>query len=366
MTDFYSLNKIQLTNYRNIKNQVIEFGPKITCIFGDNGNGKSNILESIYFLFNKKSFKKNTGYPQMLSLDCENPEILIQSVIKSEEGKLHSYNLKLKHGEFEYYLDSKLVKKRLHIPTVFINPFDAQSYFQISQFRRQWFDQHFSQFDERYRRLLSKYKDYLKFKNALIINRPHQFREQILAANYSIAPIILELSLIKKEIIAMLNNEIKKIFFKIFADDMNLELLLESSLSIQNSEEILLKLNDSLNKELIVNKTIIGPHRDDYLLLINGLNACDYSSLGQQKSSYLSLLFAYIQLFRYKFKASPIVLMDDVSGELDSLRWSHLTAFLKSGDYQVVLTTANENFRNEVEKFEGVMRLKIINGVVIF
>ena len=80
--------------------------------------------------------------------------------------------------------------------------------------------------------------------------------------------------------------------------------------------------------------------------------------------SYLSLLFAYISLFRYKFNSFPIVLLDDVSGELDGLRWKRLITYLEKSEFQVFITTANERFKIELEKIEGANKLLVTKGKV--
>jgi len=94
------------------------------------------------------------------------------------------------------------------------------------------------------------------------------------------------------------------------------------------------------------------------------LNSVDFCSLGQQKMSYLSLLFAYIELFRYKIGSFPIVLMDDVSGELDKSRWENLVQYLGKGKFQTLITTANEAFKNELEKVEGTKKIIVTSGLV--
>ena len=80
--------------------------------------------------------------------------------------------------------------------------------------------------------------------------------------------------------------------------------------------------------------------------------------------AYLSLLFAYIKLFRYKFSCYPIVLIDDVSGELDKFRWQKLVDFLGRSDFQVLITTANEAFKEELEKIAGTKKISVDAGCV--
>jgi DNA replication and repair protein RecF len=94
------------------------------------------------------------------------------------------------------------------------------------------------------------------------------------------------------------------------------------------------------------------------------MNSTDFCSLGQQKMSYLSLLFAYIELFRYKIGSFPIVLMDDVSGELDQARWENLVRYLGNADFQTLITTANDAFRRELERIEGTKKIFVSSGFV--
>ena len=91
----------------------------------------------------------------------------------------------------------------------------------------------------------------------------------------------------------------------------------------------------------------------------NGFNSLEFASIGQQKISYLSLLFAYIDLFRYKFSSYPVVLIDDMSSELDDKRWHMLIKYIRKRDFQVFLTTANSYFKEKLYKIRNVKRFNI-------
>ena len=80
--------------------------------------------------------------------------------------------------------------------------------------------------------------------------------------------------------------------------------------------------------------------------------------------SFISLIFAYIELFRYKFMSYPIVLIDDVSGELDSVRWKNLIQYLKTKDFQVLITTANDSFKEELENIDSANKIYISSGSI--
>jgi len=93
------LHKLQVTNFRNLSDDIFEFSDNINCIFGDNGNGKTNILEAIHYLINRKSFRKNTSFPQIISIESEKPEIIFSSILK-QEGNLFPYTGKWKEITF--------------------------------------------------------------------------------------------------------------------------------------------------------------------------------------------------------------------------------------------------------------------------
>ena len=118
------------------------------------------------------------------------------------------------------------------------------------------------------------------------------------------------------------------------------------------------------NTDIKAKVTQVGIHRDDFIFSFDGLNAFEFCSLGQQKMAFLSLIFAYIELFRYKFSSYPIVLMDDVSGELDSQRWKNLIEYLETKSFQVLITTANENFGKELELIPDSKKFYIEHGLL--
>ena len=91
----WKLSKLQVSNFRNLSRDVIEFSSSINCIFGQNGNGKTNILEAIYVLVTKKSFRKNASFPQFLGIDGESPEIYLTSIFQDHENENLSFSGKM-------------------------------------------------------------------------------------------------------------------------------------------------------------------------------------------------------------------------------------------------------------------------------
>lgn len=361
------LKKIQVTNFRNLNPDVVEFGPQINCIFGENGNGKTNLLEAIHYLVHRKSFRKNTNFSQMLSMDAGEAEIKISAVFENAAQELQSYSGKINPEQAVWYAAGMQTKKRPGAEVVFINPFDSHAFHTTPAFRREWFDRHISMFDDEYRVALKKYGDALKFRNALLSKKPPKFREQVLSIDPELTLQAQTLTRLRLAFIEKIQTQFAETFKKIFSEAHALRITLETRLNQPYAEHFQHILKENLAKDEIIGHTSYGIHKDDYNFEFDGVNAFDYCSLGQQKMSYLSLLFAYIELFRYKFLAYPIVLIDDVSGELDASRWKRLIEYLKEANFQVLITTANENFREELERIEGtkVMRIRITQGAIL-
>ena len=360
----YKISRLQVKNFRNLQQNIMDFSPKINCILGENGEGKTNILEAIYFLATKKSFRKNTGFPQFLGMDGEKPEILLSSVFTVDEKKSVSYDGKICAEHSEWILGGKPGRKKLEIPILFINPFDAHGFHIFAEQRRNWFNRHISMLNEKYKSSLKKYRQLLRFRNSLLKEKPSLYREQISALDREMA---IHSKILTEErclFLSEIEHFYGDVFKQIFSEKHSLMAHLETRMKGLSEEEIYDYMQNRFPKDDAAKITTYGVHKDDYAFFLDGLNTLDYGSLGQQKMGYLSLLFAYIRLFRYKMNTFPIVLIDDVSGELDRARWGRLVKYLEKCEFQVLITTANERFKEELEKIMGVNKMRVQSGSV--
>lgn len=359
MTSNY-LDKIQIKNFKNLEEKTLNFSNHINCIFGNNGNGKTNLLEAIYYLLHRKSFKKKTTFQQIINVECEKPEILFLSSLVFQDEKI-SVSSKILPEESYWYLNNE-PKKFNSIKALVISPFDSNLFHTDSQFRRQWIDQLLSALSPRYKADLSNYKKCLKFRNSLLQKKPYRFEEQIISNDENFVKYNISLAHLREELLNELNQYCSKTFKIIFSDSHNLRLYQESSIKNLNTDQLLSLYKNELQNDILTGRTKTGVHRENFLFDFDGYNSLEYCSLGQQKMSFLSLVFAYIELFRYKLGTYPIVLMDDVSGELDRQRWLNLIKFLESKSFQVFITTANENFKEELELIERAKKFFIEDG----
>ena len=361
----YYIQKLQVKNFRNLEEQIIEFSPSINCIFGENGNGKTNILEAIYYLIKRKSFRKNTSFPQILGIDGERPEISFQSLfINSESSEPIPFSGKWDQAGTHWFVDNKSTNRKLQVGVVFINPFDAQGFHLSASSRRTWIDDHLGQLDSNYKKALGRFTKSLRFRNKLLSTKPANYRKQIRAIDEEMSELSINLTFSRQKFLEELRPLVKKSFYDLFSEEHDLEIVLDTKISGMTKESYLEMCQKNLPKDEIIGHTHYGIHKDDYVLLFDGLNSFDYCSLGQQKMSYLSLLFAYIELFRYKFNSFPIVLLDDVSGELDKLRWQYLVAYLNERKFQVLITTANDSFKEVLDTLEGANKLMVSSGSI--
>lgn len=361
----YFIQKLQVKNFRNLEEQIINFTSGINCIFGENGNGKTNILEAVYFLIKRKSFRKNASFPQMLGIDGENPEISFQSLFLDKDNQAHvSYSGKWDESGSHWFLDNKSSKRKLEIGVVFINPFDSQSFHNSASARRNWIDDHLGQLSKDYKKALGRYTKSLRFRNKLLATKPPSLLKQVRAIDEEMAELSLFLTHKRQNFLEELRPLVRKAFNDLFSEEHDLEIMLDTKVAGMSKEAYLEMCQKNLPKDEVLGHTHYGIHKDDYVLLFDGLNSFDYCSLGQQKMSYLSLLFAYIELFRYKFNSFPIVLLDDVSGELDKLRWQRLVSYLNERKFQVLITTANDSFEEVLKTLEDANKLIVTSGLV--
>lgn len=368
----HKLLKLRTRNFRNLAEDIILFGKGINCILGENGNGKTNILEAVHVLIARKSFRKNASFPQYLSIDGEEPEIIFSSVITKDihnceqDQKIKiSYSGKIEPSSSNWYIDGQPSKKKFDMDVVFINPFDSYGFHNTGGHRRLWVDQHLAKLDKVYKKHLNKYTTALRFRNNLLSKKPNHLDSQLDSIDIQLAEHAVIITKKRIEFINELEPYTKNTFYEIFSEEHTLSMALDSKIIGQNVYQVREMLLKRREKDKVIGHTSYCVHKDDYVLLFDGLNSFDFCSLGQQKMSYLSLLFAYIALFRYKFNTYPIVLIDDVSGELDKLRWQRLIKYLEDKEFQTLITTANEKFREELENIIGVTKIYVDQGTIL-
>lgn len=357
----WKLDWIQFENFRNLSQDKIHFSPRINCIFGENGNGKTNLLEGIFWTTNRKTFRKNCSFSHILSIDHLKPEIVFYSKFSNQKDKF-SYNSKWEEKTKTYYWDGIKTIKKPPIYSVFINPFDSFLFHQQKTFRRSWLDDYLSPINPLYESSLKNYEKAKRQRKKILEKSVNlleldQF-EKIMASEAS------RIIQIRMKFLNDLNPLLAKSFKLLFSEDHQLKLELKEDWLNLDVGQIEKDLKDRRLKDQITKQTTRGIHRADIVFYFDHYVSFEYCSLGQQKMSFLSLIFSYIDLFVVTKEHKPLVLIDDVSGELDESRWSKLIDFLQTGDFQVFITTANSYFQNKLKTLNDSVQIYIKEGEI--
>ena len=297
----------------------------------------------------------------MIDIEGGKPELILQSVFENGE-ELKAYSIRMNDQLEERFTNNQIEKTKTPATSVFINPFDSYSFHTSSSFRRQWMDSHLSLLDGEYKKTLAKFQKSMRFRNSLLGSHGRNLSMQLRAIDEQVAEYSEFITTRRSEFLKNLNEFLTPTFKSVFSEDHHLFLELDSLFVHWDAKKIFDFYRHQENVDLKSGLTQVGIHRDDFTFSFDGLNAFEFCSLGQQKMGFLSLIFAYIELFRYKFTSYPIVLIDDVSGELDSQRWKNLIQYLETKNFQVLITTANENFGKELERIPNSKKFFIEHG----
>ena len=242
----YFLDKLKIKNFRNLEDDIVSFNSRVNYIFGENGNGKTNLLEAIYVITEKKSFRKNTSFPQLVNINGEEPEILFQTKFKDIKDKEHAYSGRLITEKNEYFLNGKPTKEKFKIHSVFINPFDSLFFHNTPSFRRQWFDQSLSAIDQQYRKALRHYQQVLKMRNILLLKRPPRYRDQIKAIDGEMAKYSFLLVQKRIQFIGELEGLFTQIFCEFFSPAHEMKIKIQSKFALLNIDEVYSALQKQL------------------------------------------------------------------------------------------------------------------------
>ncbi|MFT6934170.1 MAG: DNA replication and repair protein RecF [Maribacter sp.] len=319
------LKKVSLLNYKNFESKDLEFDSKINCFVGDNGKGKTNILDAIYHLAFGKSYfnpiasqniKHGTDFFVVEGLfEKENREEKIFCSLKRNNKKIIKRNGKA----YERFAD--------HIgllPLVIISPADRDLISEGSDVRRKFMDGVISQSNKAYLQSLINYNKVLSQRNALLkyFAANHTFDKATLAVYNE------QLHMYGSEIFAKRTEFLEK-FIPIFktqykaitGNTEEVHLSYDSKLHLSDMASLLEK---TIDRDRALQYTSVGIHKDDLSFAITEYPIKKFGSQGQQKSFLIALKFAQFQFMQEVSQTTPILLLDDIFDKLDEHRVAHI------------------------------------------
>ena len=351
------IKKIEIKNFRNIKNIVFTPQEEINIISGENAQGKTNLIEAIWLFTGVKSFrgindretiKKGEEKANLkLFFNDNNIEHLAEIEIKDKKtAKLNEKNLKtpsLLTGNFN---------------CVVFSPDDLNIVCGTPSLRRRFIDIAIGQLYPKYIEILREYTRAVKQRNNILKESLKDGSLLFLIEDFEkiIATEGEKIINYRKRYLELINEKAILIYSGISDNKENLKINYESTVK----ENLLKELEISRQKDKYLGVTSVGPHRDDIIFYIDNLNAREFSSQGQKRSIALSLKLAEAEIIKEKTDKQPVILLDDVMSELDKNRQNYILNKIKG--VQVFITCCDEENFNSLENGNIV---KIKNGEII-
>ena len=339
------LKQLSLVNFKNYPEFEGQFSEKINCFVGNNGVGKTNLLDAIHYLSFCKSFFNNSDSQNIK----HNEGFFVLQGHFDASGEVTEVYCGLKRNQKKIFKKNKKEYERLseHIglfPLVMISPNDSELINGSSEARRKFLDGIISQYDKFYLENLIAYTHILKQRNALLkhFHENSSFdaetleiiNEQLIASG---SPILLIRQKFLHEFIPLFNNYYQ------FMSGSREQAALKYENSITDNTAVNLDFKSalltSLPRDRAVHHTTVGPHKDDLDFTLDGFNLRKFASQGQQKSYLLALKLAQFEFIKQQKNTKPLLLLDDVYDKLDEARFTKLLELVSGDDFGQVFIT---------------------------
>ena len=364
------LKNLQIKNFRNYDNLDISLSKGTNIIYGNNGQGKTNLLESIYVLAFTKSHRSFID-KNLIKSDKES------AVIKGTIQDNIPYNLEivLNKNKKQVKIDNNSVLKiGSYIEKMNIIIFYSEDLNLIKGFpseRRKYLNLELSQISPNYYNTINEYNKLLRIRNDYL--KRLNIGEEINQSYFKIlTDYIVEKSVfiyqMRSKYIERLNKVCPDIFKEI-TGRKGFRIVYKPSINIENLDKenirnnLLEAFNNNLDKEIKIKSTLYGPHHDDFEFVLNEENLRNYGSQGQQRIAVLSLKLSEIKILQDYKGTSPIILLDDVFSELDHQKKNNLLKFIDN-DMQVIITTTDlDNIDKQI--IDKSKLIKIDKGKIV-
>ena len=357
------LKSLNLINFRNYEEATIEFSPGINILVGNNGSGKTNILEGIYVL----SLTKSNRYGKdedLININANNLSITGEVVY---DDYIKEYQVLMDKFTKRVYINHFQVKKIANYISNFcitsFLPNDIEIIKGSPSIRRNLLNIQIGQLYNHYLKYVNEYNSLLKIRNEylkrLYINSFADFK-YLEVINQKMLDVSLKIYYFRFFYLENINNILPSIYRKLSGkSSLKIEYFNNIGLSFYDEEQIketlISKWKKNLNKEMQQGMTLTGLHRDDLIFLVDGKDARTFASQGQQRLIVIAYKIAELLVFKKIKGEYPVLLLDDVFSEIDIKRRNNIIKYLKQ-DMQVIITTTdildiNEDLVNSAKVF---------------
>lgn len=333
--DMY-VESIELENYRNYRNVKVEFGRNTNILYGNNAQGKTNILESIYMAATTKSHRGSKDRDIIrIGEDESHIRLFVNKQDISHRIDMHLRKNKNKGVAIDGIPIRRAIELYGLLNVIFFSPEDLTIIKNGPAERRRFMDLELCQISRLYYQNLSSYNKILNQRNNLLkqIYYNKNLMDTLDVWNTQLVDSGVRIIKERRNFIEMMNEIIGDIHSRLTSGREKLDITYDCNVDEDSFEKA---LQEKLETDLRYSSTQSGPHRDDISFLINGIDARKYGSQGQQRTVALSLKMAEIKLVKKIINDNPILLLDDVMSELDTSRRDALIEEIK--DIQTIIT----------------------------
>jgi len=367
------INKILLKNYRNIEKTYLNLNPNLNIFIGNNGQGKTNLLESVYLIATTESHRTNRD-SELINWDKDKNLIQLK-ILKKDYDLTISYEIEGRNKSIKINNNplEKISDLVGNLNVILFSPEDLKIIKGGPSNRRKFLDLEISQVNPYYYHLLKEYNHIIRQRNNLLKKMYHQKNKDInllevwdeKLAEKGSKILLKRLKVLKKlKILARLSQR------KLTNGNENLSINYDCTLNINNDyslEDIknvfLKKLKDDRNDEFERGYTLSGPHRDDLIFKINKVNVRKYGSQGQQRTVALGLKLAELEFMKSESGEYPVLLLDDVFSELDKTRKNTLLSIINDKIQTLITTTDLDDIDNFMYKKSSKI-FNVKNGII--
>lgn len=336
-----SLKKIVIQNFRNIELQELEFSPNINCISGSNGEGKTNLLDAIWYLsMTKSAFANSDSFN--FRYGCDSFSLLGHYLLDNGTSTKISIQAS-KDAEKKLKRDDKACSKFSEhiglIPIVMVSPADIALVSSTSEERRKFINSVLSQMDRQYLIEVQTYNKYLTQRNKLL--KAGIADEELLSTfDYKLAEYAEPIFNKRKAFCESLVPIVQHYYCEISGGKEEVGIQYSSSLSKASLLEL---LKEHREQDKVLKFTTVGVQRDDFLFSMGGHPIRRCGSQGQQKSFLVALKFAQYEVMKNSYGYAPILLLDDLFDKLDMSRASNLLSMVSGHEFgQIFLSDSNK------------------------
>ncbi len=351
------IKNIKIENFRNYENEKIELNKNINIFYGQNAQGKTNIIEAIYLSSIGKSFRTNKE-KELINFNKNNSKLEINFEKSDRDGNI-IINLENKKNILVNGIKIKKLSELLgNINVVIFTPDDINILKGGPQNRRKFLDVMISQLRPKYTYIYNLYLKVLDERNTYLKKIENQNNDLLEIYDEKLAEYGYEIYKYRFEFIEKIKNKIINIHKNITNNNEEIDIKYTSDCMDKNKFLLLLKERKKL--DILKGYTTKGIHRDDFSIFINDLLINVYGSQGQHRTSILSLKLAELQVIYDEIGENPILLLDDFMSELDESRRKNFLENIK--DTQVIITCTH---KFELENAEFKL-FNVSNGKVFF